>query len=250
MRSIFSKTAPFVRSARALSNVTKVKPAASANATRYSSAHSFVELRGFVVLKRNSDSRPRGSSAKNVLPVLVEKVVDSPGLSLSRNINIHGTVVCQESKHRKLRDSTEIELCVLIERLIGQPFTGAAYFHGRPSAAGTGYGASASSGSNLASTNKALIDRGGASVTAETDGAPVPVDLVTASGSGFDPNISPAAALYQVPRVARAPGLSEAVVRDAVVNLIMPRQLDLLGEPTVNVLSLNLTLDQIKPNKK
>ncbi len=134
---------------------------------------------------------------------------------------------------------------IIGSRLIGQPFTGAAYFHSRPSAAGMGYDASASSGSNLASTNKALVDRIRASVTAETDGSPVPIDLVTASGSGLDPDISPAAALYQVPRIARARGLSVAAVRDAVVNQIKPRQLDLLGEPRVIVLALNLVLDQM-----
>jgi K+-transporting ATPase ATPase C chain len=135
---------------------------------------------------------------------------------------------------------------IIGSRLIGQPFTGSGYFHSRPSAAGTGYDASSSSGSNLASTNKALIDRIHASVTAESSGAPVPIDLVTASGSGLDPDISPAAAFYQVPRVARARSLSEAVVRQAVVNQIRPRQFGLLGEPRVNVLALNLALDQIK----
>lgn len=134
--------------------------------------------------------------------------------------------------------------------LIGQPFTGSTYFHSRPSAAGIGYDASASSGSNLSSTSKALIDRVNASVTTETDGIPVPIDLVTASGSGLDPDISPASALYQVPRVANARGLSEAVVRQAVMSHIDMRQLDLLGEPVVNVLSLNFALDQIKQDKK
>lgn len=135
-------------------------------------------------------------------------------------------------------------------RLIGQPFTGPTYFHSRPSAAGTGYDASASSGSNLASTSKALIDRVNASVVSETNGVPVPVDLVTASGSGLDPDISPAAALYQVPRIARTRGLSEMAVRQTVMNQIDMRQLDLFGEPSVNVLSLNLALDQIKQDKK
>jgi K+-transporting ATPase ATPase C chain len=131
-------------------------------------------------------------------------------------------------------------------RLIGQAFTGQNYFHSRPSAAGTGYDASASSGSNLAPTSKTLIDRVNTSVSAETAGAPVPVDLVTASGSGLDPDISPAAALYQVPRISRERRLPEAMLRQLVMNRIQPRQFGLLGEPTVNVLSLNLALNQIK----
>lgn len=131
-------------------------------------------------------------------------------------------------------------------RLIGQPFTGPRYFHSRPSAAGAGYDASASSGSNLAPTNKTLIDRVNASVSAETTGAQIPVDLVTASGSGLDPDISPAAALYQVPRITQERRLPEEMVRQLVISQIQPRQFGLLGEPTVNVLSLNIALDQIK----
>ena len=124
-------------------------------------------------------------------------------------------------------------------RLIGQPFTGPGYFHSRPSAAGTGYDAAASSGSNLAPTSKALIERVKASVTSESEGAPVPVDLVTASASGVDPDISPAAALYQVARVARERNIDEGTLRDTVMAHIIPRQFGLLGEPRVNVLELN-----------
>ena len=130
--------------------------------------------------------------------------------------------------------------------LIGQPFTGPDYFHSRPSNAGTGYDASASSGSNLGPTSKALIDRVTLSAQAESAGTPVPIDLVTTSGSGLDPDITPAAALYQVPRIAHQRALPETAVHQLVINAIAPRQLGLLGEPTVNVLALNLALDQLK----
>ena len=128
--------------------------------------------------------------------------------------------------------------------LIGQPFTGPGYFHSRPSAAGTGYDASSSSGSNYAPTNKALIDRVASSVKTEAGTAPVPVDLVTASASGLDPDITPAAALFQVPRVAQERHLSETALRDIVQSHTTPRQFGLLGEARVNVLALNLSLDE------
>lgn len=132
---------------------------------------------------------------------------------------------------------------VVGSKLIGQPFTGPTYFHSRPSAAGTGYDAGASSGSNLGPTNKALIDRVSASVASEKTSEPVPVDLVTASASGLDPDISPAAAFYQVDRVAASRHIAPTLVHDLVAHHIVERQFGLLGEPRVNVLQLNLDLD-------
>lgn len=126
--------------------------------------------------------------------------------------------------------------------LIGQPFTGPGYFHSRPSAAGSGYDASASSGSNYSATSKLLVERVAASEKAEFNGSAVPIDLVTASGSGLDPDITPASALYQIDRVARERHLSIAALQQLVAQLTQPRQLGLFGEPRVNVLQLNLSL--------
>ncbi|HEX4367667.1 MAG TPA: K(+)-transporting ATPase subunit C [Rhodopila sp.] len=144
--------------------------------------------------------------------------------------------------------------------LIGQNFTSATYFHGRPSATtdtdpkdpsktiAAPYNAANSGGSNLGPTSKALIDRitaDTAKLAAENPGTPVPMDLVTTSASGLDPDISPAAALFQVPRVAKARNLSETQVGKLVRDHIVPRLAGLIGEPYVNVLELNLALDAL-----
>jgi K+-transporting ATPase ATPase C chain len=132
-------------------------------------------------------------------------------------------------------------------RIIGQPFVSDRYFHSRPSAAGGGYDAANSSASNLGPTNQKLIDRINGDVAtahAENPNTPVPVDLVTTSASGLDPDITPAAAFFQVPRIARVRGLSEDQVRALVESHIQQRQFGFLGEPRVNVLELNLALDR------
>jgi K+-transporting ATPase ATPase C chain len=140
---------------------------------------------------------------------------------------------------------------IIGSRLIGQPFTSRGYFYSRPSAAGTaGYDPTASGGSNLGPTNKALLDRVSTQVkTLQPDNpsAPVPADLVTASGSGLDPDISPAAAEFQVPRVARERSISEDEVRALVRKHTVGRQLGFLGEPRVNVLELNVDLNARHP---
>jgi len=132
--------------------------------------------------------------------------------------------------------------------LIGQPFSANRYFGSRPSATTPAYNAMASTGSNLGPLNPALVEAARARITAlraadPASTAPVPVDLVTASGSGLDPHISVASALLQVPRVARARGIPENLVREAIRQHTTPRTFGVLGEPVVNVLELNLGLD-------
>ena len=131
-------------------------------------------------------------------------------------------------------------------RVIGQSFSSPGYFHSRPSAAGNGYDASNSGGSNFAATNQKLIDRVSQDVAAwgaQNPGKPIPVDLVTTSASGLDPDITPAAAEFQIPIVARARGVSEDEVKRLVQKYTLGRKWGFLGEPRVNVLELNLALD-------
>lgn len=133
-------------------------------------------------------------------------------------------------------------------RIIAQPFTSAKYFHPRPSAAGNGYDATNSGGTNLGPTNQKLIDRvrsDAAALQQENPSQPIPVDLITTSASGLDPEISPAAAEFQIPRVAKARGIEESTLRQLVQKHTRQRDLGLLGEPRVNVLELNLDLDTV-----
>jgi potassium-transporting ATPase KdpC subunit len=137
--------------------------------------------------------------------------------------------------------------------IIGQGFSGPGYFHSRPSAAGNGYDAANSGGSNFGPTNQKLIDRvkgDVASAEAENPGTPVPIDLVTTSASGFDPHITPAAAEYQLPRIAKERGTTVDQLRALLAKHTQGRQLGILGEPRVNVLELNLELDERFPTSK
>jgi len=142
---------------------------------------------------------------------------------------------------------------ILGSRLIGQPFTSDKYFHPRPSAAGTGYDPTASSGSNLGPTNQQLVDRvkqDVAKLQQENPGVAIPADLVTTSGSGLDPDISPAAAEFQIPRIARTRGIGLETLRPVVTRHTQKRQWGILGEARVNVLELNLDLDASYPAKQ
>src|SRR5512139_1632460 len=147
----------------------------------------------------------------------------------------HGSLIEREGK-------------VVGSRLIGQPFRGAGYFHSRPSAAGSGYDATASGGTNLGPTSKQLFEeqvRGRSKqLRTENPHGEIPIDLITSSGSGLDPHISPAAAEFQISRVARERRMSENEVRRLVSNHTEGRQFGVLGEPRVNVLELNLALDE------
>ena len=137
---------------------------------------------------------------------------------------------------------------IIGSELLAQSFTSDRYFHPRPSAAGNGYDATASGGTNLAQSSKALVDRLQGSIdklSAENPGHPVPIDLVTTSASGLDPDITPDSALFQAPRVAKARGISEDRIRQLIQEHVASRQLGFLGEPRVNVLDLNLELDKV-----
>jgi K+-transporting ATPase ATPase C chain len=142
---------------------------------------------------------------------------------------------------------------VIGSAIIGQAFSSPGYFRSRPSAAGTGYDAANSSGTNLGPTNKKLIDsvkQGVADAQKENPGTAVPVDMVTSSASGLDPHVSPANAAFQLPRVAKERGMTEAELTPIVDEFTEGRQLGFFGEPRVNVLLLNLALDDRHPLKK
>lgn len=139
---------------------------------------------------------------------------------------------------------------IIGSRIIGQTFAGPSYLHSRPSAAGNGYDAANSGGTNYGPTNQKLIDRVKADterLQAENPGVAVPVELVTTSASGLDPELSPAGAEFQIPRIVRERGLSEDQLRAIIMQHTQRRQLGFLGEPRVNVLEVNLALDELKP---
>ena len=190
----------------------------------------------------------------NLLTAVLMTVVTTVLLGLMYPLAVTGlaqVIFADKANGQLIRGS---DGALIGSRLIGQPFSSPGYFRSRPSAAGaTGYDATASGGSNLGPTNQKLIDRIKADAEkwqVENPGRLVPIDLVTSSGSGLDPHISPAAAEFQVPRVARERGMTEAEVRTIVTAHTEDRQFGFLGEPRVNVVELNLNLDRIRPMKQ
>jgi K+-transporting ATPase ATPase C chain len=191
---------------------------------------------------------------KNLVTAILMTIVTTLLLGLIYPLVVTGLaqVIFPEQANGSLIKSSDG--AVLGSRLIGQPFSSPGYFRSRPSAAGVvGYDAGASSGSNLGPTNQKLIDRVKADVEklrAENPGQPVPVDLVTTSASGLDPHLSPAAAEFQVPRVARERGTTGDELRRLIKEHTEGRQFGFLGEATVNVLELNIDLDNKYPMRK
>lgn len=191
---------------------------------------------------------------KNLVTAVLMTIVTTVLFGLAYPLVVTGLaqVIFPENANGQLL--TRADGSLIGSRLLGQSFVSPGYFRSRPSAAGTnGYDASASSGSNYGPMNQKLVDRvkgDVAKLQAENPGKPVPVDLVTTSGSGLDPHISPAAAEFQVPRVARERGISENDLRELVSAHTEGRQFGFLGEPRVNVLELNLALDEAHPIRK
>jgi potassium-transporting ATPase KdpC subunit len=186
---------------------------------------------------------------KNLVVAVVMTIVTTVLLGLVYPLVVTGLAqaMFRDKANGQLR---ERDGRVVGSEIIGQGFAGASYFHSRASAAGNGYDATSSGGTNFGPTNKKLIDAVTAAVDAakkDNPGATVPIDMVTTSASGFDPHISPDNAMFQVPRVAKARGIGEADVRELVNGHVEGRQLGFLGEPRVNVLLLNLALDDRWP---
>jgi potassium-transporting ATPase KdpC subunit len=189
---------------------------------------------------------------KNLITSVLMTIVTTVllGLAYPLVVTVIAQIVFPDNANGQLilRDGTMIG-----SRIIGQSFTGSGYFYSRPSAAGNGYDAANSAGTNLAPTNKKLIGRVQVDVTSresENPNSPVPIDLVTTSASGLDPHITPAGAEFQVSRITRERHVGESELRSIVARHTEQRQFGFLGEPRVNVLELNLELDRLHPVSK
>jgi len=187
--------------------------------------------------------------SKNLITAVLMTVVTTVMLGIAYPLIV--TVIAQTVFPNQANGQLIVKDGTLIgSRILGQPFSSAGYFRPRPSAAGTGYDATSSGGTNLGPTNKKLIDAVKAAVDdarRENSSMPVPVDLVTSSASGLDPHISPASARFQVPRIARERHTPASEIQRLVDEHTTRRQWGVLGEPVVNVLELNLALDQRFP---
>ena len=190
---------------------------------------------------------------KNLITAILYTIVTTVLLGIAYPLLVTGLaqLISRDKANGQLITSNGT---VIGSRILAQPFTGAEYFHPRPSAAGTnGYAADNSSGSNYGPTNQKLVDRVAADVKSlqgENPGKPVPIDMVTTSGSGLDPHITPANAEFQIPRIEKTRGVSEAELSRLVSAHTEGRQYRLFGEPRVNVLELNLALDEKYTLKK
>ena len=191
---------------------------------------------------------------KNLITAILMTVVTTVLLGLIYPLVVTGlaqVIFPEQANGQLIRHS---DGTIIGSRIIGQPFVGPGYFHSRPSAAGSvGYDAGASSGSNLGPTSQKLKDRVAADISrvqAENPGKPIPIDLVTTSASGLDPHISPAAAEFQIPRVARERAINEEALRQIVAANTEGRQFGFLGEPRVNLLEVNLELDSRAPLRR
>jgi K+-transporting ATPase ATPase C chain len=191
---------------------------------------------------------------KNLITAILMTVVTTVLLGLVYPLVVTGlaqVIFPEQANGQLIRHS---DGTIIGSRIIGQPFVGPGYFHSRPSAAGSvGYDAGASSGSNLGPTSQKLKDRVAADISrvqAENPGKPIPIDLVTTSASGLDPHISPAAAEFQIPRVARERAINEEALRQIVAANTEGRQFGFLGEPRVNLLEVNLKLDSRAPLRR
>lgn len=201
-------------------------------------------------MQEQTATDPGGTLASHIVPALMMTLVFTLLTGILYPLLVTGLAQLL-FKHEANGSLIVSHSKVIGSRLIGQPFSGPGYFHSRPSAAGNGYDGTASGGTNLGPTSRKLVEErvrpAAGRRRLENPSVEIPIDLVTASASGLDPHISPAAAAFQAPRVARERGMEEEAVRQLIRAHTAGRQFGILGEPRVNVLELNLALDASHP---